>query len=428
MMIRYSLLSLMFLLLSCSALPPGEEATQGPPGAANEAPISTVTPASEAVSDNGTEIPMPEPTATRPPEPSPDAAGEGAPPHLSAHASGWGTDWSQRTIALDELGSGGPPRDGIPPIDMPEFVSIEEAAETITAPEPVVVLEIEGEAKGYPLAILIWHEIVNDEVGGQPVTITYCPLCNTAIAFDRRLDGQVLDFGTSGLLRNSDLVMWDRQTESLWQQVTGEAIVGELAGESLRFLPASLLSFAEFRAAYPDGVVLSRETGFNRQYGGNPYRGYDSSERPFLFGGPVDDRLPALERVVGLEIEDSARAYPFQAVAGAGVVNDEIAGQPVAIFYAPDTLSALDAALIPTSRPVGSAVAYNPVVDGQLLQFEMRDGVIRDTSTGTEWDIAGRAIEGPLSGATLEVLPHANHFWFAFAAFYPEAEVWEAPG
>ena len=352
-----------------------------------------------------------------------DASAE-PPPQLRSAVKSWATDWSRRTISLDELFSGGPARDGIPPIDEPIFVSVKEATEEVDEAEPVVVYEHNGDARAYPLAILIWHEIVNDEVGGQPVTITFCPLCNTAIAFDRNFDDQVLDFGTSGLLRNSDLVMWDRQTETLWQQATGEGIVGELAARQLTFLPASLVSFSEFSQAYPDGQVLSRETGYERRYGANPYTGYDSSSRPFLFQGTIDERLPALERVVGLVIGDSAVAYPFSTLSEAGVVNDDVNGQPVAVFYAPDTVSALDASVIKDAQAVGSAVSYNPIVDGEPLTFEFSDGKIMDTKTGSQWDVTGRAIEGSLAGSQLEVLPHANHFWFAFAAFYPDVTIW----
>lgn len=347
------------------------------------------------------------------------------PPNLAGRVEGWETDWSQHTVPLEELFSGGPPRDGIPPIDDPRFISIEEAAADVAADEPVLVFEHDGEARAYPLAVLIWHEIVNDEVNGQPVTITYCPLCNTALAFDRSLDGQLLDFGTSGLLRNSDLVMWDRQTESLWQQVTGEAIVGELAGQHLTLLAASILSFNEFRDSYPEGTVLSRETASNRAYGSNPYEFYDNLEgKPFLFTGEPDDRLPEMERVVGVVVNDVAVAYPFSVLAEQVVINDEVGGEPVAVFYAPNTLSALDASEITEARAVGSAVAYDPVVDGQPLQFESRDGAIFDTQTSTQWDMTGYATDGPLAGRRLTVLPHANHFWFAFAAFFPQAKVW----
>ena len=160
----------------------------------------------------------------------PDSDYEAALASARFRTAGWRTDFSRHTVPYSEIMSGGVPRDGIPPLDNPSFVTQDEADDYVEDQEPVVVFEANGEAKAYPLQILTWHEIVNDEVGGLPVSVTYCPLCNSAVAFDRRLDGVVYDFGTSGNLRNSDLVMWDRQTESWWQQLTGEAIVGELAG------------------------------------------------------------------------------------------------------------------------------------------------------------------------------------------------------
>ena len=164
---------------------------------------------------------------------------------------GWDTDFTLHSVAFDEIMSGGPPRDGIPPLDSPSFVSPDDADAWLANREPVISFELNGEAKAYPLQILTWHEIVNDEVGGVPVIVTFCPLCNSAIVFDRRLDGVVLDFGTSGRLRNSDLIMWDRQTESWWQQLTGEAIIGKLTGHTLEFLPAPIVSWADFKAAHP---------------------------------------------------------------------------------------------------------------------------------------------------------------------------------
>jgi hypothetical protein len=183
---------------------------------------------------------------------------------------GWKTDFSRHSIPYNEILSGGPPRDGIPPIDNPRFVTPEEAAAWLTDVEPVIALEVGGEAKTYPLQILTWHEIVNDTIGGVPVVATFCPLCNSAIVFDRRLNGTVYDFGTSGNLQFSNLIMWDRQTESWWQQFIGDAIVGELTGQRLDFLPATIISFADFREAHPDGQVLSRETGFAKAYGRTP--------------------------------------------------------------------------------------------------------------------------------------------------------------
>ncbi len=178
--------------------------------------------------------------------------------------SGWNTDWSKKTISLSELFRGifrEDPRDAIPPIDEPALETVAEASEWLAEREPVVALELEGEARAYPLRILTSHEVVNDVVGGRAVVITYCPLCNSALTFDREVGGQVLRFGVSGLLRNSDLVMWDRQTESLWQQITGEGIVGELAGTQLEFIPAPIISWEDFRERFPDGRVLSRRPG-----------------------------------------------------------------------------------------------------------------------------------------------------------------------
>ena len=248
--------------------------------------------------------------------------------------AGWKTDFSRHTVPYSEILSGGVPRDGIPPLDDPSFVTQDEADDYVEDREPVVVFEANGEAKAYPLQILTWHEIVNDEVGGTPVSVTYCPLCNSAVAFDRRLDGVVYDFGTSGNLRNSDLIMWDRQTESWWQQLTGEAIVGELAGKVLTFLPAALVSYGDFKRANPEGLVLSRETGYPRDYGSNPYAGYDKPDStPFLYDGALDDRLPPKERVVTVTVGDADVAFPYPVLAAEGAVNYELNGQALAVFH-----------------------------------------------------------------------------------------------
>ena len=196
--------------------------------------------------------------------------GDDRPDRLRALTSSWNTNWELHTINYQDILSGGPPRDGIPSIDTPQFIDQAAAAAWLADNEPVIALEIDGDARAYPLQVITWHEIVNDTVGDVPVVVTFCPLCNSALVFDRRFQDDLFEFGVSGLLRNSDLIMYDRTTESLWQQFTGEGIVGDLAGEQLTFLPSSLVSFADFRDAFPEGVVLSRETGFNRAYGRNP--------------------------------------------------------------------------------------------------------------------------------------------------------------
>jgi hypothetical protein len=181
------------------------------------------------------------------------------------------------------------------------------------------LVQVDGDARAYPLQILTWHEIVNDTVGGLPLTVTFCPLCNTAIAFERTLDGRVLDFGTTGRLRFSNLLMYDRQTESWWQQAGGDAIAGELAGRTLTFYPATIVGWDEFKTAHPEGQVLSRETGFGRSYGRNPYIGYDDiNSSPFLFRGPdTPDALPPMARVLTVDLNGAAVAYPYDVLAEA---------------------------------------------------------------------------------------------------------------
>lgn len=225
------------------------------------------------------------------------------PGRLAFSKIGWQTDFSLHTVPLEDINSAGPGKDGIPPLDAPTFVSVERADKWMEGENPVIAFEQNGDVLAYPLQILSWHEIVNDIVGGTPVTITFCPLCNSAVGFDRTLDGVVYDFGVTGNLRNSDLIMWDRQTESWWQQITGEAIVGELAGKQLTFIPAPIISWSDFMRYNPDGLVLSTDTGFDRNYRTSPYIGYDRLDRPPTnFGGTYERRLQPKERVAGVSV------------------------------------------------------------------------------------------------------------------------------
>ena len=208
------------------------------------------------------------------------------------------TDFSRHFVAYREIISGGVPKGGIPAIDHPSFVPVGEAHGLVPR-EPVIAVAIGGEARAYPLRILIWHEIVNDTVGGVPVAVTWCPLCNVSVVFDRRVAGRTLSFGTTGKLRKSDLIMYDRQTESWWQQFGGECIVGRLLGAQMKFVPARVESFARFRARFPHGRVLVPPDNA-RPYGENPYVGYDRAKRPFLYQGPLPEGVPPLERVVSV--------------------------------------------------------------------------------------------------------------------------------
>lgn len=328
----------------------------------------------------------------------------------------------------EDIISGGPGPDGIPPIDDPKFVSAR-AAGFLEPQEPVLAAEIDGDARAYPLQVLTWHEIVNDELGGTPVSITYCPLCNTGVGFIRPVvNGELLDFGTSGKLYNSNLVMWDRQTESYWAQATGQAIMGPLLGMQLEFVPVQILSFGDWKAVFPSGKVLSNETGAGRPYGSNPYVGYDEAERPFLFDKDPDPRLPALARVLGVAVGKEKTAFPYDELrsrssGGSAAVQAEVGGEPVVVFWKAGTTSALDRSTIADSRDVGAVGAFSPVVKGKELVFEAGPGGIVDRKTGSRWSILGKAESGPLAGTQLDRVLSIDSFWFDWAAFHPDTAI-----
>ncbi len=289
------------------------------------------------------------------------------------------TDFAKTQVGFDEILSGGPPKDGIPAIDDPKFVAVG-AARGIGEKEPVITLQIAGDLRAYPLRILMWHEIVNDTVGGVPVAVTFCPLCNSALVFDRRLDGQVLDFGTTGKLRNSDLVMYDRQTESWWQQFMGEAIIGEMTGKQLNFIPVRIESFAKFQARGSHGKVLIPNSPQTRRYGANPYAGYDSRDRPYpFFTGDLPDQVPPLSRVVVIGKE----AWSLN------LLRDKrrVVQGDLVITWEPGQNSALDTGTIAEGRDVGNVV------------------VQRQT------------------GAGLVDAVHDISFAFAFHAFHPDGKI-----
>ena len=257
------------------------------------------------------------------------------------------TDFSKHSVAFSEIMSGGPPKDGIPSIDEPKFVDLSAAAD-LTGTEPVVSIRINGDARAYPLRVLIWHEIVNDTVGGVPVSVTYCPLCNSAIVFDRRLDGQVLDFGTTGKLRNSDLVMYDRQTESWWQQFTGTGIIGAMNGKVLKMLPARVESFALFKKRHAGGRVLVPNNGRFRPYGSNPYAGYDSAQRPFLYRGGYPEGIAPMAYVV--KVGD--QAWPLDLIKERG----KLTAGDIRVTWTTGQNSALDKGTIADGRDLGNVV------------------------------------------------------------------------
>ena len=234
--------------------------------------------------------------------------------------AGFTTDFSKTNIDLNTIFSGGPPKDGIPSIDNPTFQPAS-SVDWLQGREPVIQLELKETVKAYPLQILIWHEIVNDQIGQIPVSVTYCPLCNSSIVFDRRFEGDILDFGTTGLLRNSDLVMYDRQTETWWQQFTGEGIVGTHSGRDLKMIPSRVVAFDVFRKEHPEGAVLARPSPPLRNYGYNPYVGYDSRSAPYpLYRGDLPEDINPMARVVVVRDEEKIYAATLDHIRTSGPV------------------------------------------------------------------------------------------------------------
>lgn len=338
----------------------------------------------------------------------------------------WSTDVSRKSIDLSELLSGGPPKDGIPALVNPKFVAVDEAAAWLAPNEPVMVVEHAGEVRIYPLQILIWHELANDEIGGLPILVSYCPLCNAAVTFDRRVDGEVHEFGVSGMLRNSDMVMFDRATDSLWQQATGEALVGEMTGQRLAVVSSQLAAFGTVREAFPAAQILSRDTGYSRPYGsvGGNYAGYESRGR-IMFPVNLKRRLtvPPMERLVSITDDGKSKAYPFGYVRERGVTEGKVGNQRYVIFFDPEMASPMDASRMSQSKAVGAVGVFSPEIDGKRLSFRFNDGVISDKQTNSRWNLFGMATEGELAGQRLVALPHGVYYAFAWLAFRPDTQL-----
>ncbi len=339
----------------------------------------------------------------------------------------WQTIWDLMDLCISQPGvfnevlSGGVGRDGIPPIDDPTFDTFDIADIWLQDQSPVISVEVDGIARAYPLAILTRHEIVNDVIGETPIAATFCPLCNSAIVFDRRVEGDVLRLGVSGFLRKSDLIMWDDKTQSWWQQFTGEGLVGTYTGTLLDIIPSQVVGYGAFKAQYPDGEVLSTN---GRNYGTNPYVSYDSNSQPFLFSGTPDTRLFPTSRILGADINDVTIAYPFENLAEEIAINDTIADVDVVALWQPGKASALDQLEIDASRDVGMAGLFERDLDGQTLTFSVNNGAIVDDQTGSSWNIFGTATAGDLVGSQLTQINAFPHFWFAWASFHPSTEIY----
>jgi hypothetical protein len=327
--------------------------------------------------------------------------------------------------------SGGPPPDGIPPIDDPQFISVSDADAWLNDVEPVLVVDVDGDVRAYPIQIMMWHEIVNDTVGGVPLAVTYCPLCNSAVSFERVVRGVETTFGTSGNLYNANLVMYDRATESLWNQLDGRAVIGVLTGDVLNQVPSTTMSWGTLKDSRPEATVLDRDrTGASRAYGTNPYTGLDDPDgQPFLFNGDIDVRARAMQRIVAIENEGAAIAWTLDAVSSdeeVAATEAEFNGEPLVILWQAGEASALDTSDITAGRDVGTVGVFSAVVDGQVLTFQTEGDSFIDDQTSSTWNILGEAQSGPLVGTTLEPVTFVRTFWFSWAAFRPDTDLIEA--
>ena len=341
----------------------------------------------------------------------------------------WRTDLTKHSVPWTELVSAGPKKDAIPSIDHPKFVPVSDAAVWLAGNEPVIAVELNGEARGYPLQILIWHLLVDDEIGETPLLISYSVLCNSAVVFDRRVAGATYQFGFSGMVRNSNVVMFDRQTESLWQQLTGEAIAGSFTGAKLVRLNSQVVPFKVFSQAHPDGKILSRETGSKRGYGTDPYAKFMSPGRllfPVSLPGPLP--IPSTETLVIVQAGGGARGYATPFLHEHRVLESRIGDQPFVIFSTRSMLDALDAPIIAHSRNTVAATVFSPAVDGRTLAFYKHHGVFFDKQTHSQWDLLGLSIAGPMAGKRLTPLPFTVSFAFAWLAFHPDTPIVLAPG
>lgn len=281
-----------------------------------------------------------------------------------------GFDLANGSIPADEIFGGGPPRDGIPALTNPRFTSVAEV-DWLDTDDRLIAIEIDGEAKAYPLRILNWHEIVNDRVAGTPVVVTYCPLCGTGMVFDPRVDGRRLEFGVSGLLYNSDVLMYDLETKSLWSQIERHAVTGEMLGAQLESLPAVHTTWRHWSEQNPEGLVLSRDTGHARDYDRDPYLLYSNSPRTMFPVNHSDDRLAAKVLVLGIEIDGATTAFPL----------DQLAHQP---------------------KPIRTRVGEQELF---VYYFPTTETAFATTPEG-------------------EMIPATLAFWFAWSAFHPATELW----
>jgi hypothetical protein len=319
---------------------------------------------------------------------------------------------------------GGAAPDGIAALEDPAFVPAD-SIDWLEDQEAVLTLRVGDDVRAYPVQIMTWHEIVNHTIGDIPVTVTYCPLCNSAVAFDRRADDRILDFGTSGSLHRSALVLYDRQTESLWTQFDGLAVIGDLIGTQLEQLTVQTVSWAEFREAHPTGAVLDRDTGHDRPYGENPYGALDTRTDPLngWFTEEVDGRFNSYDRLVGFAAGDTAVAVPLEPLSRTGVATTDLDGRPISVWHRPGTASPLNNVSVAAGAEIGATGVFFSDLDGDELHFERTPAGFVDAETGSTWNLLGEAVAGTFAGSRLEPVPHLDTFWFAWSTEHPDTRI-----
>ena len=317
------------------------------------------------------------------------------------------SDW---LIPSDQVFDGGPGKDGIPSVDNPMFINIDEV-NFLDSANLIIAIKVGDEIKGYPHIILDWHEIVNDEINGLPLALTYCPLTGTGTAWERELNDTVTTFGVSGLLYNTNIIPYDRNTGSNWSQLLLKSVEGELAGDKIMTRPVLETTWHSFKNLFPDAKVMSTETGFSRSYGNYPYNDYRTNHNYLIF--PVendDDRRPRKERGLGVIINGQAKYYPFDKFNNSDITveTDNFKNTDLVIFG---------------SEQQNFLITFNrKLADGTLLEFSISNNKIMD-SGGSEWDVFGEAIKGSRKGEQLLAVDNFIGYWFSFGAFYKDLDI-----
>ena len=303
-------------------------------------------------------------------------------------------------------------RNAIRPLNNPQYDDVSVGDPWLKNADLIIGYESAGVAYAYPIRILNFHEIVNDEIDGVPVLVSYCPLCRSGVVYSRTLEGRELTFGNTSALFESDLVMFDTETRSYWWQVAGTAVVGEMTGQRLQALPSLTTTWIQWRELHPDTLVLSRPVFFDINYSFDPFQNFSETVNAGDFPFPVseavnDGRLAAADEVLGIIVNGASRAYPLRLL-GDTAVNDRVGGEPIVVFSSAD-------------GPSGTA--YRPRAASQDLTFDAVEGVFRDRETGSDWGMDGRAVAGPLAGSRLDGVPSRYTFWFAYVAAFPITDV-----